>query len=294
MKVLVAGGSGFIGRYLCWALEAAGHQALVLTRRGAAGALLWDGAHLGPWAQALEGCHAVVNLAGAPIAEGRWSQARKRELRESRLDCTRALVEAMGAAKQRPKVFINSSAVGYYGDRKEEVLDEASAAGDGFLAELCLAWERQAKEAALLGVQTVLLRTGIVLGREGGALAKMAPLFRAFLGGPLGSGKQWMPWIAREDLAGLILHLIEQEASGPFIGAAPNPVTNRVFSSTLGKILGRPSRLAAPAFALKLALGEMAGELLLSSQKAVPKNALAAGYRFRYPELEGSLKACLQ
>lgn len=293
MKVLVAGGSGFIGRYLCWALEKAGHQPLVLTRRPGAGELAWDGAQGGPWSQALEECRAVVNLAGASVAQGRWSAARKQELSRSRLDSTKALVEAMAAAQRKPAIFISSSAVGYYGDRKDELIDESSAAGEGFLADLCGAWERQANQAGAFGVATVTLRTGIVLGREGGALARMAPIFKAFLGGPLGSGNQWMPWIAREDVAGLILHLLEKGASGPFIAGSPNPVTNKVFSATLGKVLGRPARLPAPAFALRLALGEMAEELLLAGQKAVPKNALESGYRFRYPELEAALKACL-
>lgn len=293
MKVLVAGGSGFIGRYLCWALEKAGHQPIVLTRRSGEGELSWDGIRGGAWMEAVGKCQAVVNLAGASVAQGRWTPARKEELTRSRLDSTKALVEAMAAAKRKPAIFISSSAIGYYGDRKDELLDESSAAGNGFLADLCQAWERQANQAAAFGVPTVTLRTGIVLGREGGALARMAPVFKAFLGGPLGSGGQWMPWIAREDLAGLIIHLMGKGASGPFIGGSPNPVTNKVFSATLGKVLGRPARLPAPAFVLKLALGEMAGELLLSSQKAVPKNALEAGYNFRYPELEGALKACL-
>ncbi len=292
MRVVVAGGTGFIGRALRAALEAAGHEAVVLSRSAGPGRVVWDGETQGPWTAALEGSGAVVNLAGASVAGGRWTEARKRLLAQSRLLPTRALVTALSGLKERPGVLVSASAVGYYGDRGDEELSERSGPGAGFLARLCVDWELEARKAAGYGARVVLLRTGIVLGKGGGALAKMLTPFRLGLGGPLGSGTQWMPWISLEDEVGLILHLLEREVSGPVNAAAPSPVTNQGFSAALGRALRRPALLRAPAFALRLALGEMSS-LLLGGQKVRPEKALESGYRFKHPELAAALEACL-
>ena len=262
MKVLVAGGSGFIGRYLCWRLGELGHEVVVLTRRLAADRTAaprqvpWDGKTVTPeWLGAAADCPAWINLCGAGVADARWSRARKKVLQESRLDPTRALVAALGQAGAKPKVLINASAVGYYGSTGDQAADESFSYGNGFLAQLCAAWEREALQAAALGVRTVCLRLGVVLGADGGVLARLVPLFRLGLGGPLGGGRQWLSWISREDLAGLVVHLLTAEVSGSVNAAAPRPVTNREFCRTLGRVLGRPAWLRVPGLALRLALG---------------------------------------
>ena len=296
MKVIVAGGTGFIGGYLCWLLERQGHGVVVLSRSAAAsqGArkdVLWDGATPGPWETEVDGAGAVINLCGASIAKGRWTKDRKKELRSSRLDSTRALVAAISAAKRKPGVFINGSAIGWYGDRGEETLDEGSPAGKGFLAELCQDWEKEAQKAQEVRVNC--LRIGLVLGKGGGALSKMLPPFKLGLGGRLGSGRQWMSWISRDDLCGLILHILTTDSPGPYNGTAPAPVTNQEFTRALGAAVGRPALLPAPGFALKLALGEMS-ELLLTGQKVLPAKARASGYVFQHPDLATALKASLR
>jgi len=296
VRILLAGGTGFIGRYMAWSLAQRGHQSLVLTRRplpscGGVRHLLWDGVHVSEdWLSVARDCSAWVNLCGESVAEGRWTAARKKLLTESRLGSTRTLVQAMEKIGVQPRVFINASAAGFYGDTGDRRVDESLPSGKGFLAELCAAWESEALKASRLGVRTVCLRLGAVLGRGGGMLARLIPVFRLFLGGHLGSGTQWLPWISREDLAGLIAHLLCADLSGGVNATAPNPVSNRDFGKALGRVLGRPSRLWTPGFMLRLAWGEMAG-MLLSGQRALPKKALASGFVFKQPDIYSALRA---
>jgi uncharacterized protein (TIGR01777 family) len=294
-KVVIAGGSGLIGRALAAELGAAGREIVVLSRGraeglpGGARAVRWDGRTADGWAGELEGASAVVNLAGEGIADRRWSAARKRALLDSRLGATAAVVAGLAAARRRPPVLAHASAVGYYGDRGDEWLDEDSPPGSGFLAELADGWERASAAADTLGVRRVLLRTGLVLAREGGALAAIARPFRFGVGGPLGDGRQWMPWIHVADQVGAIRFLIETAGTvGPFNLVAPAPETNAAFSRGLARALGRPCLLRAPGAALRLALGEMA-DMLLGGQRLRPRRLLDAGYRFRFPTLADAL-----
>ncbi len=293
LSVLVTGGTGFIGRRLCEVLIAAGHEVTVLTRdkRKAQGlkgrvTLLDDLGDLGEDAA----FDAVVNLAGEPLADGRWSAGKKRRILESRIAVTEALVAYMARCRRRPEVLICASAVGFYGSDAERALTESSAPAPGFTHDVCRACERAAAKAEALGVRVCLLRIGIVLGSDGGALAKMLPPFEFGLGGPMGNGRQWVSWIHLDDVVGLILHAIgDTDLSGPVNATAPRPVRNRVFAKALGRALRRPALLPTPAFALRLLFGEMAEELLLTGQKVLPERARAAGYRFRYPTLEEAL-----
>lgn len=294
-KVVVAGGSGRIGRALVAELAGEGREVVVLSRRagGDAGpgprSVAWDGRSVGAWAAELEGAAGVVNLAGEDIAGGRWSAARKRRLLDSRVAPTGALVEAIRRARRPPAALLQASAVGYYGDRGDEALDESSAPGAGFLPEICVAWENASAPVEALGVRRVVLRTGLVLAREGGALPEMARPFRFGVGGPLGDGRQWMPWIHLADETAAIRFLLARaDPRGPFNLVAPEPASNEAFSRALARVLGRPSLLRAPAFALRLALGEMAG-MLLGGQRPAPRRLLEAGYRFRFPALEPAL-----
>jgi hypothetical protein len=245
----------------------------------------------GGWEESIDGADGVVNLAGEGIAEKRWTERQKEIIRSSRIDCTRALVHAIAKSKAKPKFLINASAVGYYGARGEETLTEESAPGKDYLARVCVAWEEEAKKAQDQGVRVALVRTGIVLAKGKGALAKMVPPFKFFVGGPLGSGKQWMPWIHVEDEIGLILFLIENaNAQGSFNATAPNPVTMEEFCSVLGKVLNRPSWAAVPASALTLLLGEMA-DMVLAGQRALPKGAEKLGYNFKHPTITEALES---
>lgn len=304
MKLVVAGGTGFIGSALCRTLAGQGHSLVLLTRSPAPAeiltgstAVLWQPGSSGSWERALEdalsGADGVINLAGEPIAGKRWTGEQKRRLRSSRVVTTRALVTAIGKIAAKPNFLLNASAVGYYGPRGDETVTEETAAGDDFLAGLCKDWEAEAKSAEDHGVRVVRLRTGIVLGKDGGALAKMVPPFKLFIGGPLGSGKQWMPWIHLDDEVGLVQFLIDHpSAHGAFNANAPNPVTMKEFCRTLGDVLGRPSWAPVPDFALRLALGEMAA-VLLTGQRAVPAAAEKLGYHFRYPALSAALENIL-
>jgi uncharacterized protein (TIGR01777 family) len=303
MKLVVAGGAGFIGARLCNQLDRQGHSLTILTRSVSAAdspnktTILWQPGSPGTWErnleEAIDGADGVINLAGEPIAGKRWSVAQKRRLRSSRIDTTRTLVTAIGKAKKKPAFLLNASAVGYYGPRGDEVITEESGRGGGFLAGLCSDWEEEAKRAESYGVRVIRLRTGIVLGKGGGALAKMVPPFKLFIGGPLGSGKQWMPWIHVEDEIGMIQLLMENSnARGAVNACAPNPVTMKEFCPTLGSVLHRPCWAPVPAFALRLLLGEMA-EMLLTGQRAVPAAAERLGYRFRHPELREALENIL-
>ncbi|MBI4375902.1 MAG: TIGR01777 family protein [Elusimicrobia bacterium] len=296
-RIVVAGGSGLIGQALCQALSKAGLEVVVLSRRPndvpGLKAVGWDGVSSGPWQSALDGADAVVNLAGHSMANGRWTKTVKKALFDSRILSTRALVAGLSAAKRAPRSFINASAIGYYGPRDDEPLSEDAAPGRGFLAELCLNWEKEARVAEAMDIPTVCLRTGVVLSADGGALGKMLPIFRLGLGGPLGHGRQWMSWIAREDLVRLIVHCIEKRLHGPINGTAPHPVTNRQFTRSLGRALHRPAFLPAPAFALRLAFGQMAEEALLSGQRVLPAKALESGFKYRYPNIDIALASIL-
>lgn len=294
MKVLVAGGRGFIGRAVCDALSRAGHQAVVLSRRPGGGSMAWDPALPGPWREEAAGADAVINLCGESVADGRWTQGRKRTLRESRMIPTRALAEAVRASPRKP-AFVTASAVGCYGNRGDEVLDESSPPRpeSDFLAALCLDWETAALPAAGNGASTAILRIGVALHPEGGALAKMLPPFKLFAGGPLGNGRQWMSWITRTDLARMIVTAVEDRWNGIFNATAPDPARNVEFSRNLGAALGRPCWLPAPAPALRLVLGEMAG-MLLGGQRVLPKAALAKDFEFRHPDLKSALRSCLE
>ena len=295
MRVVVVGASGLIGRHVCEALVARGDAAVAVSRRGGSGIagaedVRWDPAEGPPPGDALDGADAVVNLAGAPLADRRWSTARKREIRESRVLTTRAVVDAL-AAEGRPRVLVNASGIDYYGPRGEETIDETEGPGSGFLAETCVAWEREAARAADHGVRVVMMRSAVVLSAEGGALPAMARPVRLYAGGPIGGGRQWLPWIHLDDEVGLILLALDRaDLSGPLNATSPAPPRQGEFVEALGRALGRPAHLPTPAVALRLALGEMA-TLVLDGQRAVPRAALAAGYDFRYPDLDGALRA---
>lgn len=289
MDILITGGTGFIGQRLCTALLAQGHRVQVLTRnpgKPAPPGVQYVGRldDVGP-------VQAVVNLAGEPLTEGRWNAARKQAFLDSRLGTTRALLAWMRTLPTPPQVLVSGSAIGYYGPRDATALDESALAGADFAATLCRQWEAEALTAESFGVRTCVLRTGIVLDRDGGALARMLPPFRLGLGGPMGDGNQWMSWIHREDLVGMILWLLGNAAArGAYNGTAPAALTNAEFARTLARVLGRPAVLTTPAFALKLAFGEMSG-LLLTGQNVVPARALQGGYTFQYPTLEPALRA---
>jgi len=296
MKLIITGATGFIGSVLVERLRRQSHSLVLLSRsprrrqkRAREEWLAWEPGSHGEWEKAVDGADGVVNLAGEPIAAKRWSSAQKERLRSSRIETTRALVNAIAGATIKPKFLVSASAVGYYGPRGDETLTEASTPGNDFLARLCVDWEEEARRAQEHGVRVALLRTGIVLAKSKGALAKMVPPFKLFLGGRLGSGKQWMPWIHIHDEVDLIQFLIENEkASGAFNAVAPNPVTMSEFASSLGKILNRPAWAPVPASLLSLLLGEMA-EMLLSGQRAVPAAPQQSGFRFKYKNLVDAL-----
>jgi uncharacterized protein (TIGR01777 family) len=291
MRVLVTGGTGLVGRPACDALRTAGHAVTVVSRdpgRVPARAVGWDG--LGA---AMPETDAIVNLAGDPIAGGRWTAARKAVIRRSRVEGTRALVQAMASSEPRPKVLVSASAVGYYGPHGDEPLDETAPPGHDFLARVCVEWEGEARRAEDLGVRVVLLRIGIVLAPDGGALGAMLLPFRAGLGGPLGSGKQWMSWVHRDDVVGLIRDALTNEGyAGAVNATSPNPVTNKDFTRTLARLVRRPAILPVPGFGLHLLLGEMAA-MLLSGQRALPAAAQRLGYAWRQPELAAALETCV-
>jgi len=295
LKVLLSGSSGLIGSALLSSLRANGNEVKCLVRKPAAatGEVFWDfSSPLDP--RPVSGFDAVIHLAGESIA-ARWSSARKRHILESRIVPTRFLVEAMNQSQPRPRVFICASAIGYYGDRGEELLPEESTSGQGFVGEVCRQWEAAAQGAAAAGIRSVQIRTGIVLSSKGGALAKMLPPFRIGLGGKVGSGRQWMSWVDLRDEVGAIQHLLNAESiSGPVNLAAPSPVRNAEFTSALAGALHRPAIFPMPAFAARLAFGQMADELLLSSQRVEPSKLTASGYVFQHPALLPALESILQ
>jgi uncharacterized protein len=297
MKVLISGASGFVGRALTGTLRAQGHSVLRLARPGgerSAGDIAWDPMTATIELSAIEGTDAVVHLSGARIDKGRWTPERKAILRSSRIDTTRVLVDAVASLRQKPRVFVSASAIGCYGDRGDEILTESSAIGTDFLSLLVRDWEAEATRAELGGIRSVQLRFGAILSRDGGALPQMLLPFRFGLGGRLGTGKQWMSWIALEDAVGIICSAIASDTvSGPLNAVAPNPLTNADFTRIASAVLGRPAMFAAPGFALRVALGEMAGAVLLASQRVMPERLLAARYGFRHPDFESALRASL-
>ncbi len=292
-RVAIAGASGFLGTRLAAALVAGGHTVLPLSRRAGPGVVAWDPAHGVLDAGALAGVTAIVNLAGANIARGRWTVARKQELIDSRIESTTLLVRAIGEMATPPAVLISVSGVNYYGDRGDEVVDETSPPGDDFLARLCVSWETAADAARRAGVRVALPRIGVVLDRAEGALQRLLPFFRAGVGGPIGNGRQWMSWIAIDDVIGAFLHLLEHDIAGPVNLVAPAAVRNRDFAATLGRVLHRPALLPVPALPLRLVYGELVDALLLSGQHVEPRALTAAGYPFRYPQLEPALRHVL-
>ncbi|HEY8475843.1 MAG TPA: TIGR01777 family oxidoreductase [Chloroflexota bacterium] len=301
MLAIITGGTGLIGRALTADLVASGYEVVVLSRSperraglpAAARLVRWDGATAEGWGALADGADAVVNLAGESLAEGRWTSERKRRIRESRLRAGQAVVEAVSAAARKPRVVVQASAVGYYGPRGDEEVDERAAPGHDFLARLCVEWEASTAPVEAQGVRRVVVRTGLVLSREGGALPRILLPFRLFVGGPLGDGRQWWSWIHIADEVAAIRFLMErEEASGPYNLTAPNPLTNAAFGKVLGRVLGRPSFVRTPALALRLAFGEM-GSVLLEGQRVLPRRLLDAGFRFRFPDAEAALRALL-
>jgi uncharacterized protein len=296
MKIVVAGASGLVGTALVPALRAAGHDVRRLVRRATVSApdeILWSPAagELDP--RDLQGTDAFINLAGENIGR-RWTAARRERILRSRVDSTRTLVKAIAALSPAPRVLLNASAAGYYGDRGDDTLNEASGIGHGLLPEVCLAWETHAQVAARAGVRTVLLRFGVILTPDGGALGKMLPLFRRGLGGRLGSGEQWMSWVGIDDVIGAMMHLMhDARCTGPVNVVSPAPVTNREFTATLGRVLRRSAVIPAPAWALRLAFGDMAEEALLASTRVLPQRLIETGYQFRHPTLESAFRAIL-
>ena len=300
--IAITGATGLVGTALATACARDGMKVSALVRDTARAAVrlpaatlfAWDATRGPPPESAFEGVDVVVNLIGEPISGGRWSEARKKRLRDSRLVGTRALVDALRGLPRRPRLLVSASGTGYYGDRGDEILTEASGPGQGFLAELARDWEAEAMKATEVGLRVVVLRNGVVLSKDGGILRRILPPFRLGLGGRIGAGAQWLPWIQIEDEVGLIRHVITKESvSGPLNAVAPEPVTNAEFTRALGEVLGRPAVMKAPAFALRLAFGGMADDVLLASQRVMPVRTLESGYVFRHPLLRAALEEAL-
>ena len=298
MKIFVTGASGLVGTGSCEELTRAGHEVVGLSRgRREDGAVRWlqgDPGQPGAWTDEAVRADAVVHLAGEPVASGRWTKARKRELVRSRVESTRALVDALRRSSPRPRVLVSASACGYYGARGEEALAEDASPGSDFLASLCVDWEAEARAAAALDVRVVCLRFGVILSRRGGALATMLPIFRLGLGGPLGPGGSFFPWVSEMDAFGLIAFALEHEAlSGPVNVVAPEPARMGEFARTLGRVLRRPAVLPVPTLVLRVTMGEMGGSLT-PGQKVIPEAATRAGYVFREPTLDSALQSLLR
>ncbi|TVR52508.1 MAG: TIGR01777 family protein [Puniceicoccaceae bacterium] len=294
MKVLITGGTGLVGSALQPFLTTQGHEVAVLSRSGGDGRIEWDPEAGRLDATALEGIDAVVHLAGANVADGRWTAAKKKAILESRVQGTRLLMERLGALKQPPRVVVSASGMNFYGDTGDAVVTEDAPPGKGFLADVCRAWEEEAQAAERFGARLVRLRIGLVLSGEGGALAKMLPAFKTGAGGRLGSGQQWVSWVALDDLLGIILAALHDERlTGPVNAVTPHPVRNTEFTETLGEVLHRPAVVPVPAFALKLMFGEMAKEALLASLRLAPARLEAIGHEFAFPELAPALRHAL-
>ena len=303
MKVLVTGASGFVGKSVVKELLSNGHEVAVLTRSVAKAAVqlgskckyfTWSDTTVKPPVEAFEGVNAVINLMGEGIAEKRWDEAQKKKIYDSRIIGTRMLIDLMKELPKKPSVFVSASAVGIYGDRGPEELTEESSLATDFLATVCKDWEAEANKAKELGIRVAIVRTGVVLGKNGGALKKMLPIFKLGAGGPVGSGKQYMSWIHVEDLARMYVEAVTNTSiSGILNGTAPNPVTSKEFAKTLGKELGRPAFAPAPAFALKMVFGEMS-QVLLDGQKVLPTKFKGMKFRYFYPTLEMALRDSTQ
>ena len=293
MNITITGATGFVGRRLVERLSRERHSLHILSRAatqssaGIARTFVWDPFKGPPPEESLSGADAVIHLAGEPVSQ-RWTPEAKHRIRESRVRGTRGLVEAMSRSGKRPSVLVSASAIGYYGSRGDEILTEMSAPGQGFLPQVCAEWEQEAVAAEAFGVRVVRLRTGIALGRGGGALAKMLPPFKLGVGGQIGSGRRWMSWIHLDDLVGLILHAVQSPIHGALNCTAPNPVTNAEFTRALAGNLKRPAIFPVPPLALKILFGEMA-EIVLASLRVTPRAAQDSGYRFRYTELPSAL-----
>ncbi len=302
MKIAIAGATGFVGSRLVEQLQTQGHQITILTRNPQQASSRFPQAQVvgynpfksGEWQKSISGCDAVVNLAGEPIAEKRWTPAQKQLILESRQLGTEKIVEAIALAEVKPQVLVNASAIGYYGTSETAKFDETSQAGKDFLAEVCTTWEKTAASVTASGTRSVILRLGIVLGEKGGALGKMLAPFSAFVGGPIGSGKQWFSWIHRDDVVKSIQMAIENpQMEGVYNATAPNPVTMNEFTQTLGAVMNRPSWLPVPDFALEALLGEGA-IVVLQGQQVLPTRTLAQGFVFDYPTLKPALTAILK
>ena len=298
-RVIITGGTGFIGRPLSLRLIRKGFEVVCLTRHAVAAInrerngikyVEWDGKSAAGWSEYAEGAAAIINLAGESIGSGRWSDTKRRTIRQSRMDAGKAVTEAVESVERKPEVVIQASAIGIYGNRDKEILDEFSGEGRGFLAEVAKMWEESTKEIEALGVRRVIIRTGVVLGATGGALARLLLPYRFFVGGPMGSGKQWISWIHIEDGIGCILFLLEhKDLNGAFNLTAPHPLQNKLFNRELGKLLRRPSWFPIPGPLLRLFLGKMAEETILTSQRVLPARLEKAGFKFVFPELKGAL-----
>jgi uncharacterized protein (TIGR01777 family) len=302
MKIVLAGGTGFLGRPLRSALAARGDDVVVLTRGpsrtdGSGRFVQWNPEIAPPpggWADEIRDADVVINMAGEGIAERRWTTARKRALRESRLSSTRALVRAIRNSPRRPPAFVSGSAVGYYGDTGDRAVDESCGPGADFLATLCVEWEAEARAAESLGCRVVIIRTGVVLAAGGGALKQLMLPFSLFAGGPVASGRQYVSWIHRSDWIRLVAWAIdEREIAGAVNATAPNPVTNAALAAAIGRAMRRPNWLRVPAFALDIVLGEMAQVALVNGQRVLPKRAVDAGFTFEHPEINGAVVAAL-
>lgn len=303
MKIVAAGATGFIGRALLNHLVEAHHVVTLLTRNPIAAKSLagrsvgietWDGQTAGPWVRYVDGADAVINLAGGSIGAMRWTNARKALILDSRVNATKAIVAAIRRARKKPTVLVNASAVGYYGNVESGDVTESHPRGNDFLADVCARWEHEAIAAEALGVRVVIPRNGVVLERDGGALQRLLLPFTFFIGGPLGSGRQWFPWIHRNDVIDAVLFALEhRKISGPVNLTAPEPVTMKEFCNALGKALGRPSWAPVPALMLRIALGEMS-QMILTGQRVIPNKLQEAGYIFKYPKLDRALAAILK
>ncbi|HEX9911814.1 MAG TPA: TIGR01777 family oxidoreductase [candidate division Zixibacteria bacterium] len=303
MKIIITGATGFIGKALSNHLVEAGHEVIALSRSAKKASEIfgqgitvaeWDGKTAKGWAAQAEGAYAIINLAGENIGVGRWTREKKQSILESRLNAGKAAVEAVKLAKEKPKVMIQASAIGYYNSHSEEILDESSPPGKGFLPEVAQSWEASTEEVESSGVRHIIIRTGIVLGKGGGAFPRLLLPFRLFVGGPLGSGNQWFSWIHLQDEVRTIRFLMEKEdLQGVFNLTSPGHLRQKEFSKILGKVMKRPSWLPVPGLMLRLLMGEMADELLLSGQRVIPKRLLQAEYRFQHPEVESALREIL-
>jgi hypothetical protein len=297
MKILITGSHGLVGTALIKSLEPEGHEIFRLVRYAphSPTEIEWSPERYSIALARLEGFDAVVHLAGEPIAEGRWTEEKKRKIRESRVKGTRLLGDALANLSSPPKTFLCASAIGYYGDRGDELLTETSAPGNDFLANVCVEWEKATALAAEKGIRVVNTRFGIILSQDGGALKKMLPPFRMGIGGQIGNGKQWMSWIALDDVVGAIKFALEHLLlRGPINFVAPYPVRNAEFTKILGRVLSRPTLFPIPAFGVRLMFGEMADALLLSSQRVEPERLKQAAYQFRYPSLEAAFRRSLE